>query len=35
VQLAVIEEVKTIVARFFHAPATDYEIIFTANTTEA
>jgi selenocysteine lyase/cysteine desulfurase len=35
VQQAVIEEVKAIVARFFHAPATDYEIIFTANTTEA
>ena len=35
VQLAVIEEVKAIVARFFHAPASDYEIIFTANTTEA
>ena len=32
---AVVAEVYAIVARFLHAPATDYEIVFTANTTEA
>jgi selenocysteine lyase/cysteine desulfurase len=35
VQQAVVAEVYAIVARFLHAPATDYEIVFTANTTEA
>ena len=34
-QRAVVAEVYAIVARFLHAPATDYEIVFTANTTEA
>jgi selenocysteine lyase/cysteine desulfurase len=34
-QQAVVAEVYAIVARFLHAPATDYEIVFTANTTEA
>jgi selenocysteine lyase/cysteine desulfurase len=35
VQRAVVAEVYAIVARFLHAPRTDYEIVFTANTTEA
>lgn len=35
VQQAIIEEVKAIVARFLHAPATEYEIIFTSNASEA
>jgi selenocysteine lyase/cysteine desulfurase len=34
-QHAVVAEVYAIVARFLQAPATDYEIVFTANTTEA
>jgi selenocysteine lyase/cysteine desulfurase len=35
VHQAVITEVKTIIARFLHAPVADYDIIFSANTTEA
>jgi selenocysteine lyase/cysteine desulfurase len=35
VHQAMITEVKTIIARFLHAPVTDYDIIFSANTTEA
>jgi selenocysteine lyase/cysteine desulfurase len=34
-QQAVVADVYGIVARFLHAPATDYEMVFTANTTEA
>jgi selenocysteine lyase/cysteine desulfurase len=35
VQRAILAEVYAIIARFFNAPVTDYEVIFTANTTEA
>jgi selenocysteine lyase/cysteine desulfurase len=35
VHQAVVTEVKNIIARFLHAPVADYDIIFSANTTEA
>lgn len=35
VRQALIAEVKAISARFLHAPATEYETIFTSNATEA
>ncbi len=35
VQLEIIDEVRSLIAGFLGAPGNDYDIIFTANTTEA
>jgi selenocysteine lyase/cysteine desulfurase len=35
IQLEIIDEVRSLIAGFLGAPVSDYDIIFTANTTEA